>query len=97
MKTLSAVVVAFALAFATSASAAAPDKPIVLPSRTGPVTFDHKSHAALKCTQCHKDDKGGAIEGFGKTMNKDKAHAACHECHKKEGKGPQKCADCHKK
>jgi len=97
MKTLSAVVIAFALAFATSASAAAPDKAIVLPAKPGAVTFNHKTHTALKCTQCHKDDKGGAIEGFSKTMNKDKAHAACHECHKKEAKGPQKCADCHKK
>ncbi len=51
----------------------------------------------LKCTTCHKDDKGGAIEGFNKTVNKDTAHAKCQECHKKEGKGPQKCADCHKK
>ncbi len=97
MKTLSAVVVAFALAFATSASAAAPDKAAVLPAKPGNVTVNHKTHAALKCTQCHKDDKGGAIEGFNKTVNKDKAHAACQECHKKEAKGPQKCADCHKK
>ena len=98
MKILSAAVVALALAFGTSASAAAPEKPVVLPAKTGPVTFNHKSHAALKCTQCHKDEKGGVIEGFGKgTMKKDEAHAACHECHKREGKGPQKCADCHKK
>jgi len=94
MKTL---VAAFALAFAVTASAAAPEKPINLPAKPGAVSFNHKSHSALKCTTCHKDDKGGAIEGFNKTMNKDKAHATCHECHKKEGKGPQKCADCHKK
>jgi Cytochrome c7 and related cytochrome c len=94
MKTL---VVALALAFATTAFAAAPDQAISLPAKPGAVPFNHKTHAALKCTLCHKDEKGGAIEGFNKTMNKDKAHAACHECHKKEGKGPQKCADCHKK
>ncbi len=94
MRTL---VVALALAFATSAFAAAPAKPIVLPAKPGAVTFDHSKHAELKCTQCHASDKGGAIEGFGKTANKDKAHAACQGCHKKEGKGPQKCADCHKK
>ena len=94
MKTL---VVALALAVATSAFAAAPDKALTLPAKPGAVTFNHKSHAALKCTQCHKDEAGGAIEGFNKTVNKDKAHATCHECHKKEGKGPQKCADCHKK
>ena len=97
MKTFSAVVVAFALAFASSAFAAAPTAPITLPAKPGNVTFNHKSHAAVKCTHCHATEAGGAIEGFGKTANKDKAHAACQECHKKEAKGPQKCADCHKK
>ena len=97
MKTLASLVVAFALAFATNARAEAPAAPVTLPAKPGNVTFNHKTHAALKCTQCHKDEKGGAIEGFNKTVNKDKAHATCHECHKKEGKGPQKCADCHKK
>ncbi len=94
MKTL---VAALAVVLATSALAAAPDKAIVLPSRTGPVTFQHKTHASLECTTCHKDAKGGHIEGFGKPSNKVKAHAACHDCHKKEGKGPTKCADCHRK
>lgn len=74
-----------------------PGAPIPLPARPGAVTFWHKSHASLTCTQCHADRKGGAIEGFGKTVNKDRAHAKCQECHKKEAKGPQKCADCHKK
>jgi hypothetical protein len=90
-------VVAIAVVFATSAFAAAPEKAIELPSKTGKVTFQHKTHATLKCTQCHADEKGGEIEGLGKTVDKAKAHAKCHECHKKEGKGPQKCADCHKK
>jgi hypothetical protein len=94
MKTL---VAAFVLAFAVTASAAAPAAPVTLPAKSGNVTFNHKTHAALKCTQCHADEKGGAIEGFNKTVNKDKAHAVCAECHKKEAKGPQKCADCHKK
>ena len=98
MKTLASLVVAFALAFATTAAAAdAPAAAIPLPAKPGNVTFNHKTHAAVKCTQCHADDKGGAIEGFGKTVNKDKAHAKCHDCHKKEAKGPQKCAECHKK
>jgi hypothetical protein len=97
MKTFASLCVAFALAFATSAAAAAPEKAVVLPAKPGNVTFQHKTHADLKCTQCHADEKGGAIEGFGKTVNKDKAHAACHECHKKAAKGPQKCGDCHKK
>jgi hypothetical protein len=90
--------VAVAVAFASSAFAAeAPAKSITLPAKPGAVTFQHKTHAALKCTQCHADEKGGTIEGFGKTVNKDKAHAKCQECHKKEAKGPQKCAECHKK
>ncbi len=96
--TFFSLVVAVAVAFASSAFAAeAPAKPITLPAKPGAVTFQHKTHANLKCTQCHADEKGGAIEGFGKTVNKDKAHAKCQECHKKEAKGPQKCADCHKK
>ncbi len=98
MKLFASLFVALALAFGTTAAAAEPPAaPLTLPAKPGAVTFSHKTHAALKCTQCHKDEKGGAIEGFGKTMNKDKAHAACHECHKKEAKGPQKCGDCHKK
>jgi len=97
MKTLASLLAAVALAFATTASAAAPTAPTVLPAKPGAVTFNHKTHATLKCTLCHKDDKGGPVEGFNKTVNKDKAHAACHDCHKKEAKGPQKCADCHKK
>ena len=96
-KTFAALFAAVALAVATSASAAAPTAPIVLPAKPGNVTFQHSKHAALKCTQCHASDAGGAIEGFNKTVNKDKAHATCQDCHKKEGKGPQKCADCHKK
>jgi hypothetical protein len=96
-KTLAALFAAVALSFASSAFAAAPTAPVSLPAKPGTVTFDHAKHKALKCTQCHADEKGGAIEGFNKTLNKDKAHATCQECHKKEAKGPQKCADCHKK
>lgn len=95
-KTFAAIAAALALAFASTASAAAPAGPITLPAKPGNVTFQHSKHP-VKCTTCHKDDKGGAIEGFNKTVNKDTAHATCHQCHKKEGKGPQKCGDCHKK
>jgi hypothetical protein len=99
-KTFAAIFAAVALSFASSAVAATPPAgPITLPAKPGNVTFNHSKHAGagLKCTTCHASDAGGAIEGFNKTVNKDKAHATCHECHKKEGKGPQKCADCHKK
>jgi hypothetical protein len=97
MKLFVSVFAAVALAFATAASAQAPAAGIKLPAKPGDVTFNHKTHAAVKCTACHKDDKGGPIEGFSKTVNKDKAHAACLDCHKKEAKGPQKCGECHKK
>lgn len=96
-KIFASMFVAFALAFASTAMAAAPTGPITLPAKPGAVTFEHSKHAGVKCTQCHASDEGGAIEGFNKTVSKDKAHATCHECHKKEGKGPQKCGDCHKK
>jgi Cytochrome c7 and related cytochrome c len=96
-KTFAAIFAAVALSFATTAVAAAPDAPITLPAKPGTVTFSHKTHAAQKCTACHKTEAGGDIEGIGKDVNKDKAHAVCLECHKKEAKGPQKCADCHKK
>ena len=97
-KTFAALFAAVALAVATSAAAATPPSgPVTLPAKPGNVTFQHSKHAALKCTQCHASDAGGAIEGFNKTVNKDKAHATCQDCHKKAGKGPQKCADCHKK
>jgi hypothetical protein len=94
---MKSIVAAVAVSVAALAVAAVPEKPIVLPSKTGAVTFQHKTHAPLKCTQCHAEDVGGKIEGFGKPSNKDKVHAACHDCHKKERKGPQKCADCHRK
>jgi hypothetical protein len=95
--TVASLFVAVAVAFAANAFADAPATPITLPAKPGAVTFKHDTHKALACTACHKDDKGGPIAGLGKDMNKDKAHAACHECHKKEAKGPQKCGDCHKK
>ncbi len=95
MKSVLAAAV-FAVALAASA-ATPPAVPITLPSRAGPVTFDHKLHAARKCTQCHKTEAGGPIDGLRKTGSKEKAHATCHDCHKQEGKGPQKCGDCHKR
>ncbi len=97
-KTFAALFAAVAVAFAGVAVAATPPAgPITLPAKPGNVTFDHSKHKAAKCTVCHASDEGGPIQGFNKTVNKDTAHGKCHECHKKEGKGPQKCADCHKK
>ena len=99
-KTFAALFAAVAVAFAGVAVAATPPAgPITLPAKPGNVTFDHSKHLkqGMKCTTCHATEEGGAIPGFNKTVNKDTAHGKCHECHKKEGKGPQKCADCHKK
>jgi hypothetical protein len=96
-KTFAALFVAFAVAVASSAIAAAVPGPITLPAKPGAVTFDHAKHSALQCTACHADAKGGDIAGIGADMNKDAAHKTCVDCHKKEAKGPQKCADCHKK
>ncbi len=97
--TFAALFVAFAVAFASAAVAAdAPAAAIKLPAKPGSVTFNHKTHTTgMKCTTCHAEEAGGPIDGFNKTVAKDKAHAKCHDCHKKEKKGPQKCAECHKK
>lgn len=98
MNKLAALFAAVVVSIAGVAVAAAPPESIVLPAKPGNVTFPHKAHAArLKCTQCHADDKGGDIPGLGADVNKDKAHALCQECHKKEAKGPTKCGECHKK
>ncbi len=88
-----ATFVAAALLATAAVAADAPAAPVTLQAKTGNVTFNHKTHSSQKCEACHATPAGGKIEGF----NKDKAHALCVECHKKEAKGPTKCADCHKK
>jgi len=79
---------------AIAADKEAPTKPLVLEAKQGKVTFKHDTHKTVKCEVCHSD-KGFPQEM--KNIGKDKAHAVCHDCHKKEKKGPQKCVDCHKK
>ncbi len=88
-------IVAVAAALSFSVAFATGPETITLNAKPGNVTFPHKAHQdkGLKCTTCHATDKGGKIEGFGK----DKAHGTCVECHKTGGKGPTKCAECHKK
>jgi cytochrome c553 len=91
-KFITALVAVF---LATAAVAAVPET-VKLNAKQGTVTFNHKAHSAKPkdgCKACHGNDKGGKIAG----LDKEKGHAMCHECHKKEGKGPQKCAECHKK
>jgi predicted CXXCH cytochrome family protein len=92
VKIIVSIAAALALVAAAPAFAAAPAEPVTLKAKTGDVTFNHKNHP-MDCTKCHADAKGGKIEGFGK----DKAHGLCVECHKTGGKGPTKCAECHKK
>ena len=97
MKLLASIMAAMVLSagIAVAADKEAPTKPIVLEAKQGKVTFQHTTHKAVKCEQCHNEK---AFPQDSKTkLAKDAAHAVCHECHKKEKKGPQKCADCHKK
>jgi cytochrome c553 len=88
------LVLVAAVLFATAAFAAtAPKEPKVLQAKQGNVTFKHDTHAKVACDKCHG---AGEPKAIGK-MEKDKAHALCQGCHKAEAKGPQKCAECHKK
>lgn len=66
---------------------------IVLKASFGDVTFPHGMHSkAYQCSTCHGEGTPGR---FG--INKEKAHALCKDCHKKEGAGPTGCTGCHKK
>jgi cytochrome c553 len=68
---------------------------VTLPAKNGDVIFPHAKHKEIKkdCTPCHESGAGGKIAGLGK----DWAHKTCKGCHEQMGKGPTKCADCHKK
>ena len=46
-----------------------------------------------KCTDCHTATPVAPVTANAKTA----FHNTCIECHKKEGKGPQKCTECHDK
>jgi predicted CXXCH cytochrome family protein len=89
------LVLVVAVLFATTAFAAAtaPKDAKILTAKQGNVTFKHDTHAKVACAKCHGPGEAKAI---GK-MEKEKAHALCQGCHKAEAKGPQKCAECHKK
>ncbi len=97
--------------FAVVAIAAAPEvaKLDKCQKRKPPVVFPHKKHTEMKidckvchhkyegkgeprsCFTCHKCEKGEAPSA------KKAFHKNCIKCHKKEKKGPRKCAQCHKK
>lgn len=72
--------------------------PDVISLKTGvaPLPFQHWKHQALnggECSNCHKVESGGKIEGWGKET----AHGLCIPCHDLNDKGPVECGQCHKK
>ncbi len=46
-----------------------------------------------KCNDCHTATPAAPVTANSKTA----FHNTCIECHKKAGKGPQKCTECHDK
>jgi len=111
MVALTIMAVVLALIGGPVFAAAPPDKIMIdeIQKMRGPVPFDHKKHVSLskdckschhsdqpgqeqKCSACHKDKTEGK-----KLSLKDAFHKQCMDCHKKEGKGPTKCNDCHSK
>jgi DnaJ-class molecular chaperone len=89
------IIVAMSLVCAGGAVAEEAQKTMVLPSKSGDVTFEHQKHIEMKnsCVPCHASGKGGKIEGFGKEM----AHDICKGCHSSGSAGPTKCSGCHHK
>lgn len=66
---------------------------VVLKAKNGDVAFNHKAHsAAMECKLCHGAGTPGKL-----TLDKDKAHKLCKDCHVEKKKGPTKCGECHKK
>ncbi len=86
------LIAAAALTIFAAGSAMAADV-MTLPAKNGNITFNHAKHQPLGCKNCHADEKGGKIEGFGK----DFAHKTCKGCHEEKKAGPTKCGECHKK
>ncbi len=67
----------------------------------------HHNHENLKadssiqvvpCFKCHLDpEKPETLSMREMSLGKNPFHKLCIDCHKKEAKGPVKCAECHKK
>jgi c(7)-type cytochrome triheme protein len=81
--------------------AAPPGKIVFTPAGADPVTFDHETHKAMKCNECHtkifKMKKGTA-----KLTKEDHAkEVSCGVCHNGKKAFAQTtdadCAKCHKK
>jgi hypothetical protein len=113
MRKLAALIaVAVAGIFFTGAVMAAPPDKITIKEiqkTKSPVAYNHKAHAekVKACKECHHKDEAGKEQGCGKCHGakaegkkvdlKEAFHTQCKACHKKEGKGPQKCDECHPK
>ena len=111
--TLLAVVIAAVFSAGLVFGAQAPDKVTIkeIQKSKAPVEFNHKAHGERvkgNCQACHhKDEKGkeqkcsachDKAKSEGKKVElKEAFHVTCKDCHKKEGKGPTKCDECHKK
>ncbi len=71
--------------------------------KMGNVTFNHAAHQELvaDCATCHHtggfESCKSCHDGTKAPKSKDAFHNSCKDCHKKEGKGPQKCKECHVK
>lgn len=57
-----------------------------------------EAEKVVSCTSCHLDPEKAEIPSMRQmSLTKNPFHIACINCHKKEAKGPTKCAECHKK
>jgi len=68
-----------------------------------------KTEAVKKCSECHKEegneknpsmpsgDEATIMDAFHGNPNNTSNNAGCITCHKKMGKGPTSCTDCHEK
>jgi len=82
-----------------------------LASQFGPAPFDHSQHVGVTehCDECHHHSKDFEVappcrschntaetEAGSKRLGlKDAYHKQCMDCHKKQGKGPMGCTECH--
>lgn len=56
------------------------------------------SETVVSCSKCHLDPEKPETPSMRQmALGKNPFHKVCIDCHKKEAKGPAKCAECHKK